>query len=553
MGKEDEFVPYPVKEQLPGIDYCITSPPPWHTTMLVGFQHYVIMLGTIVLIATILVPQMGGGYEEKARVIQSMLFVAGINTLLQVYFGTRLPVVIGGSFAYLIPTLSIILSRRYTYFIDPYERFIYTMRAIQGAMICASIFQLVVGYFGLWGVCIRFLSPVIAAPWVALSALGLYYIAFPALANCVEIGLPALIILVLLFMYAPYGLNSGSFIFSRCAVLVTIIIVWIYAHILTAAGAYNERPPETQYSCRTDRAGIIWGSPWVRIPYPLQWGRPYFYAGDAFAMIAASFVSLIEVTLISLILFCPYIKNSETNNSSDINCSQSTGTFIAVQRFCSATFMPPSIFSRGIGWQGIAIMLDGLVGTANGSAASVENSGFLAVTRVGSRRVIKISACFMIFFSIFAKFGAVIASIPIPLFFGIYCVLYAYAASAGIGLLQFCNINSLRNKFIIGFALIMGLSIPQFFREYFIESGYGPMHTHSRTFNDIVNVIFSSSATVGAIIAYLLDWSHCYWDDTVRKDRGLHWFYKFRSYSSDARCEEFYALPYSLSKYFPSY
>lgn len=30
--------------------------------MLVGFQHYVIMLGTIVLIATILVPQMGGGY-----------------------------------------------------------------------------------------------------------------------------------------------------------------------------------------------------------------------------------------------------------------------------------------------------------------------------------------------------------------------------------------------------------------------------------------------------------------------------------------------------------
>jgi nucleobase transporter 1/2 len=367
---------------------------------------------------------------------------------------------------------------------------------------------------------------VIAAPWVILSALGLYYIAFPALANCVEIGLPALIILVLLFMYAPHGLNQGSFIFGRCAVLVTIIIVWVYAHILTAAGAYNERPPETQFSCRTDRAGIIWGSPWVRIPYPLQWGRPLFYAGDAFAMIAASFASLIE----------------------------STGTFIAVQRFCSATFIPPSVFSRGIGWQGIAIMLDGLFGTANGSAASVENAGFLAVTRVGSRRVIQISACFMIFFSIFAKFGAVIASIPIPLFFGIYCVLYAYAASAGIGLLQFCNINSLRNKFIIGIALILGLSIPQYFREYFIESGYGPMHTHTRAFNDIVNVIFSSSATVGAIIAYLLDWSHCYWDDSVRKDRGLHWFYKYRSYTAaDTRCEEFYALPYGLSKYFPSY
>ncbi|KAJ3673147.1 hypothetical protein LUZ60_006521 [Juncus effusus] len=525
MSPGPKLEPFEVKEQLPGIDYCITSPPPWHTTMVVGFQHYVIMLGTTVLIATILVPQMGGGDEEKARVIQTILFVAGINTLLQVHFGTRLPAVIGGSFTYLIPTISIILSRRYTYFIDPYERFIHTMRAIQGAMISASIFQIVVGYFGLWSICIRYLSPVIAAPFVALSAFGLYYIAFPGLANCVEIGLPALVILILLFKYATYGFNRGTFLFQRCAVLITIIIVWVYAHILTVAGAYNDRPPQTQFSCRTDRAGIIWGSPWVRIPYPLQWGRPYFYAGDAFAMLAASFASLIE----------------------------SSGTLIAIQRYSSATFVPPSVFSRGVGWQGIAIMIDGLFGTATGSAASVENAGFLALTRVGSRRVIKISACFMIFFSIFAKFGAVIASIPLPLFFGIYCVLYAYAGAAGIGLLQFCNINSLRNKFILGFAFFMGLSIPQYFREYFILSGYGPVHTRSRAFNDIVNVIFSSPATVAALIAYLLDWTHCYWEPSIRKDRGMHWWDHFRYYSLDTRSEEFYALPYGLSKYFPSF
>jgi hypothetical protein len=30
---------------------------------------------------------------------------------------------------------------------------------------------------------VRFLSPVIAAPWVILSALGLYYIAFPAVSS----------------------------------------------------------------------------------------------------------------------------------------------------------------------------------------------------------------------------------------------------------------------------------------------------------------------------------------------------------------------------------
>jgi hypothetical protein len=30
---------------------------------------------------------------------------------------------------------------------------------------------------------------------------------------------------------------------------------------------------------------------------------------------------------------------------------QSTGTLIAVSRYAGATFCPPSVFSRGIGWQ----------------------------------------------------------------------------------------------------------------------------------------------------------------------------------------------------------
>lgn len=29
--KQDEFQPHPVKEQLPGVEFCITSPPPWCT------------------------------------------------------------------------------------------------------------------------------------------------------------------------------------------------------------------------------------------------------------------------------------------------------------------------------------------------------------------------------------------------------------------------------------------------------------------------------------------------------------------------------------------
>jgi len=27
--KQDELLPHPVKDQLPNVSYCITSPPPW--------------------------------------------------------------------------------------------------------------------------------------------------------------------------------------------------------------------------------------------------------------------------------------------------------------------------------------------------------------------------------------------------------------------------------------------------------------------------------------------------------------------------------------------
>ncbi|KMZ69528.1 Nucleobase ascorbate transporter [Zostera marina] len=539
-SKEGDFEPFPVKEQFPGVDYCIRSPPPWPEALLLGFQHYIVMLGTTVFIPTILVHKMGGGDEEKARMIQTLLFVSGINTLLQVFFGTRLPVIVGGSHTFVLPTISIILCGRYSYIINPHERFIITMRGIQGALIIASFLQMLLGFFGIWRIAIRFLSPLAAVPLVSLVGLGLYFLGFPGVikpntysssstmhlvARCIEVGLPELILLVILSQFIPH-VSSQRFSLTRFSVLISIAIIWVYAEILTVAGAYKNRSHNTQYRCRADRSGLIGASPWIRVPYPFQWGHPMFEASDIFVMMAASLVALIE----------------------------STATFKAVQRYSGATPVPPSIISRGAGWLGVSLLLDGMFGTANGSTASVENAGLLAMNRIGSRRVIKISAGFMIFFSIMGKFGALFASIPMPIFAAIYCILFAYTASAGLGFLQFCNINSYRTKFILGFSFFMGLSIPQYFREYDSLTRHGPVHTRARWFNDIINVIFSSSATVGVFVAFFLDTtiSHGIDKDVRRRDRGWHWWEKFRHYPTDSRSEEFYSLPYNLNKFFPS-
>ncbi|EOX98498.1 PREDICTED: nucleobase-ascorbate transporter 4 [Theobroma cacao] len=523
-GKSDDFQPFPVKDQLPGVDFCVSSSPNWPEAILHGFQHYLVMLGTTVIISSILVPLMGGGNVEKAEVINTILFVAGINTLLQTLFGTRLPVVIGGSYAFVIPIISIALSRRYSILIDPHQRFKHSMRDVQGALIVASFFTMVIGFFGFWGIFARFLSPLAAVPLVILTGLGLYAHGFPQLAKCIEVGLPALVAVVFLSQYVPHLIKSKRAIFDRFAILFSVGIIWAYAEILTAAGAYDNRAPKTQFSCRTDRSGLISAAPWIRIPYPFQWGRPSFNAGDAVAVIAASFVAIIE----------------------------STGTFIAASRYGSATPMPPSVLSRGVGWLGVGILLDGLFGTGSGSTASVENAGLLGLTRVGSRRVVQISAIFMLFFSVLGKFGAVLASIPLPIVAALYCVLFAYVAAAGLGLLQFCNLNSFRTKFILGFSLFMGLSVPQYFNEYLLVSGRGPVHTKSTWFNNVMQVIFSSPATVAIIIAFFLDCTHSYGHSSVRRDSGRHWWEKFRNFNTDSRSEEFYSLPGNLNRFFPS-
>ncbi|KAK4844688.1 hypothetical protein QYF36_023275 [Acer negundo] len=516
--------PHPSKDQLPGVYYCITSPPPWPEAILLGFQHYIVMLGTTVLIPTALVPQMGGGNEEKAKVIQTLLFVAGLNTLLQSLFGSRLPAVMGGSFTFVPTTISIILAGRFSDDTDPRQKFLRTMRAIQGAFIVASTLQIVLGFSGLWRNVTRFLSPLSAVPLVSLVGFGLYEFGFPGVAKCVEIGLPQLIILVFISQYMPHVIKRGEKIFDRFAVIFSVVIVWIYAHLLTVGGAYNDASPKTQMSCRTDRAGLIDAAPWIRVPWPFQWGAPSFDAGEAFAMMMATFVALVE----------------------------STGAFIAVSRYASATHMPPSVMSRGVGWQGVGILLSGLFGTVTGTSVSVENAGLLALTRVGSRRVVQIAAGFMIFFSILGKFGAVFASIPAPIIAALYCLFFAYVGAGGLSFLQFCNLNSFRTKFILGFSIFIGLSVPQYFNEYTAIKGYGPVHTSGRWFNDIVNVPFSSEAFVAGIVAFFLDNTLHRRDSSVRKDRGKHWWDKFRSYKGDTRSEEFYSLPFNLNKYFPS-
>ncbi|TVU35054.1 hypothetical protein EJB05_16922 [Eragrostis curvula] len=511
-----EEISHPPMEQLQGCEYCIDSNPPWGEAIILGFQHYILALGTAVMIPS----------GDKVRVVQTLLFVTGINTLLQTLFGTRLPTVIGGSYAFVIPIIAIIQDSSFSGIADGHERFLQTMRAIQGAMIVSSSIQIILGYSQLWGIFSRFFSPVGMAPVVALLGFGLFERGFPVVGRCVEVGVPMLILFVVLSQYLKNVQIKEVPILERFSLFICIALVWAYAQILTSGGAYKHSSVVTQISCRTDRANLISSAPWIKIPYPLQWGAPTFNAGQSFGMVAAVLVSLVE----------------------------STASYMAAARLASATPPPAHILSRGIGWQGIGILLDGLFGTGTGSTVSVENVGLLGSTRIGSRRVIQISAGFMIFFSMLGKFGALFASIPFTIFAAVYCVLLTLylcriAAAVGLSFLQFTNMNSMRNLFIVGVSIFLGLSVPEYFFRYSMAAQRGPAHTNAGWFNDYINTIFSSPPTVGLMVAVFLD--NTLEVKNAAKDRGLPWWAPFRSFKGDSRNEEFYSLPFNLNRFFP--
>lgn len=68
-----------------------------------------------------LVDLMHGDQDDKVRVVQTLLFVEGINTLLQTLFGTRLPTVVGGSYAFMVPIISIIHDSSLMEISDPHQ------------------------------------------------------------------------------------------------------------------------------------------------------------------------------------------------------------------------------------------------------------------------------------------------------------------------------------------------------------------------------------------------------------------------------------------------
>jgi solute carrier family 23 (nucleobase transporter), member 1 len=170
--------------------------------------------------------------------------------------------------------------------------------------------------------------------------------------------------------------------------------------------------------------------------------------------------------------------------------------------------------SRGLASEGIGLMVSGIMGSGAGTTSYSENIGAMALTRVGSRVVVQVGGVAAIVISCFGKLIAVVASLPTAMAGGAYCVLFALIAAIGLSNLQYINLNSDRNLFIVGFSIFNAMSIagPA---GYFNSQPSNPFG--STNVADVALSIFSSPILMVLMLSMFLD-------NTIsgtRKERGL--------------------------------
>ncbi|KAK9829197.1 hypothetical protein WJX72_004442 [[Myrmecia] bisecta] len=541
VSKDDSAhstVPSSVKVEAPGngqvkdpdvrVRYAILDVPPWYETVLLGFQHYLTMLGSTVLIPFLIVPAMGGTPVDLAHVIGTIFFISGVITLLQTFVGDRLPIIQGGSFAYLTPAFAIIAQVQARGDWGPgenHERFLVTMRELQGGIIGSALIILFIGASGILGLILQFISPITVAANIGIVGLALYNVGFNGVGACVQLGLPMIFFIVLFSQYLrnvaiPLGRGHKMLAFQLFPVLLAILVTWIYAIIVTEAGAYDNSSAATQAACRTDQSDVLRLSPWFRFPYPGQWGAPTFSWAGVLTMLAGALSAMVE----------------------------SLGDYYAAARISGAPVPPPGVIERAVTLQGFSCVLTGLWGTGNGTTAYNENIGAMQITGVGSRVVVQAGAAIAIVVSLIGKFGGLFASMPQAMVSGLFCVMFGLIAAVGISQIQHTDMNSPRNIFVLGFGLYMGLSIPYYFTTYTTTNGHGPVNTGSAEFNDIANSIFTTAAAVALIITMFLD-------NTIpgtREERGLHVWGQLNEHGSawweDETLHKVYGLPFGMTR-----
>ncbi|NXW05784.1 S23A1 protein, partial [Fregetta grallaria] len=545
--------------------YRIEDVPPWYLCILLGFQHYLTCFSGTIAVPFLLAESLCVGKDQLtvSYLIGTIFTCVGITTLIQTTVGIRLPLFQASALAFLVPAKSILALEKWQ---CPPEEQIYgnwalplntshvwqpRMREIQGAIVVSSLVEVVIGLLGLPGALLSYIGPLTVTPTVSLIGLSVFHAAGERAGSHWGIAALTIFLIILFAQYLRHiticlpGYRRGSGfvllrvqIFKLFPIILAIMVVWLLCYVLTRTGVFPSQPEAYGYKARTDARGeILSVAPWFRVPYPCQWGLPTVTSAAVLGMFSATLAGIIE----------------------------SIGDYYSCARLAGAPAPPVHAINRGIFTEGISCIIAGLLGTGNGSTSSSPNIGVLGITKVpgtrrgpasarggqepaptaglsaqvGSRRVIQYGAGIMLVLGTIGKFTALFASLPDPILGGMFCTLFGMITAVGLSNLQFVDMNSSRNLFVLGFAMFFGLTLPNY-----LDSHPKAISTGVPELDQILTVLLTTEMFVGGTIAFVLD-------NTIpgtQEERGLvQWKAGAHSDSTASASLRSYDFPFGMS------
>lgn len=332
----------------------------------------------------------------------------------------------------------------------------------------ASLFQMFLGLTGLVGFLLRFIGPLTISVVTSSISLSLFPIITTYAQKQWYIAFATIALVVIFSQYLRRWKICELF-----PILISVGLSWFLCFVLTATGVFTNDPNGWGYGARTDiKTDVLTKTSWFRFPYPGQFGWPTVSIAGTCGMIAGVIASVME----------------------------SIGDYYACALQADAGKPPKHAINRGIAVEGLGCLLCGFWGAGIGTTSYSENIGAISITRVASRAVSLVAGCVFMILGCIGKAAALFATIPDPVLGGLFHVSLGMVLSVGLSNLQFVDMSSPRNIFIVGTSIPIGQTLPNW-----LNANISSINTGSTLFDQVINVLLGTHMFVAGVAACFLD------------------------------------------------
>ncbi|CAJ0936277.1 unnamed protein product, partial [Mesorhabditis belari] len=486
----------------PQLLFGVNDVPPSTYTAFLAFQQSMISLSGYLMFPFLISDLVCAGADTaKLRVylIAATFISGGIATILQSTFGLRLAIIHGASFAFLPPLLawSNLAENKCNLGpndVVPEEEWKARLLTITGSLLISSFVFILIGAIGAVGFFSRHVGPITIVPLMSLLALS----TVPSLERQLGMHWISIVELLLLLLFAIrlehfqvpipyYSLKNKRFqtarapLFGQFPYLLAIGISWFICWLMTIFNLIDDQSPVS--TRRNITQGLVAEAPWIKVPYPGEFGAPKISTALCIGFCASALSAMIE----------------------------SVGSYKMSARVSQQGSPPRNNVNRAVIVEGLGSFVAASLNVGTGITTYAESIALCQLTKVAARITVQFAGVVSICLGLFTKFAAVLACIPDPLIGGMLCLGMSMIAGVALSNLRVVNLLLTRNLAIMGFSLLIGLTVPLHFETHPIDSGHS-------TLDQVLNMLLSIKMLVGGLIAFTLD---NVMPGASRTDRGL--------------------------------